>query len=721
LIAVAGLLTIGWTSPLVPREVVATLVNEMPLLDGRLDEALWQKAGLADGFIQREPREGEAAEQPTEVRIAYTERHLLIGARMRDSDPSRIVATEYRRDGLLDADDSFEVFLDTFHDRRNAFYFATNPAGAQRDGLVRNEGATLTWEWDGVWDVACNRDAQGWTAEMVIPFSTLRFRPDSEEGWGLNFGRLVARTREESYWAPITLDMGYFGKWRVSAFGALEGITEAVPGGRLKLKPYILGGAEHDLDDEPNDVDFERNVGIDAKVALGSTLVADLTVNTDFAQAESDQEQVNLTRFALFFPEKREFFLENAGLFQIGEQIQPMEPATTLLFFSRRIGLYDDEEPVPILGGARLTGRVGPYEIGAFDIVTSRTRIDEDTVVPQTNFAAARVKRDILSRSSIGGLLLAKSPADEGSSNQVVAADATIAFSENGVVNGFASKSFTPGLSGASHALGAIGSWENERGGAFGSFVDIGDDFNSEMGFLQRTGIRKYRGGAGLIRRPQFAGIRQFMFFNDHTYITEQNGELESQVNTLGPMIVFNNGAILMGGWMNLAEGLSEPFEIRDGVEIPIGSYRFNQAMMQYMGDRSRRVSVRGGFVYGGFFNGRLRSLNLGGRLKPHQRLSLEVDYFRNHILLPLEGGDFKTNLVVARAIVAFSPKAFVRALLQVNDDEEEARANILFRYTYRPGADLFVVYNEERGIGGVGPTVKNRQLLVKLTVYSST
>ncbi len=694
------------------------LVEEMPRIDGRLDDAVWRDAARVTDFIQTEPLAGEPASQPTEVYVAFTKDALLIGARLRDRDASAIVANEYRRDSNLEADDSFEVFLDTYRDRRNAYYFATNPVGVQWDGMVRNEGAVLNWEWDGVWHVVSTRDDGGWVAELAIPFSTLRFRPDDPGGWGMNFGRRVARFRERSYWSPIERDWGYNGQWRISEYGTLTGITGISSRGRLQIKPYALSGFEHDLSDPPNDADLRYDVGLDTKVAVTNTLMADFTVNTDFAQVEADQEQVNLTRFPLFFPEKREFFLENAGLFHVGELARFDEPPATMLFFSRRIGLYDDEYEVPIIAGARLTGKLGRYDIGAFDIITKETKIDEDTVVPQTNFAAFRLRRDLFARSSVGALVLSKSPADEGSSNQVVAADADLAPSPNTRIHGFAAKSFTPGLTGSSHALGVDATWETDRAMALGSYVDIGDDFNSEMGFLQRTGIRKLRGNAFVSPRPDFGNIRQIYMGIDHSYITDREGQLESQFNHIGPYLIFNNGAMLFGGWTNIAEGLTEPFEIRDGVDIPVGTYRFNQGIVQYMGDRSRMVSFNGGANIGGFFNGKIRSFNIAGRVKPHRRLEVSVEYFRNHVDLPIEDGRFDTNLLVTRAIFAFSSRAYLRGLIQYNSDDEKAGANILFRYTYRPGADIFVVYNDERDTGASRWPITERELLVKMTFY---
>lgn len=700
--------------------IEARFTEEIPRIDGRLDEALWTTAQVATGFVQSEPRPGEPAERETEVLVAYTRDHLLIGARLRDDEPSRIVATEYRRDAMLMSEDSFEVFLDTFRDRRNAFYFATNAVGARLDGLVRGEGAALNFEWDGVWDVAATVDDRGWVVEMAIPFNTLRFDAKSDEGWGVNFGRSVARTREESYWSPISADWGFSAKYRVSSYRELHGLDQAEPGGRVKLKPYGLEGASRDYD-EPDD-ELELTGGLDAKLALSSALNLDLTVNTDFAQVESDQEQVNLTRFSLFYPEKREFFLENAGLFRTGEVTRPFEPAQTLLFFSRRIGLSEDGDEIPILGGARLTGRLGPAEVGAFHIVTEETALEEE-FVPRTSFSALRVKQDVFSRSAIGAMLLQKEPATEGEpsgsgANRVVAADFQLSYAENAEVQGFFAKSDTPSLEGSDHAAAVHANWVTDAASVYGDFADFGEDFNSEMGFVPRTGIRKYRLNTYWSPRPHALGVRQIFLGNDHIYIEDEDGDLETQTNLFGPYLVFDNGSILSGEWLYEAEGLKEPFEIRDGVEIPIGDYRFNRFNAGYIGDQSRRIAPTVTFSGGGFYGGTLQSLSVSLDTKPHPRVRASVSYLRNDVEIPIEGGDFITNLLVLRSVIAFSPNAFVRALLQFNDDSREALANVLFRYSYRPGSDLFVVYNEERDTFGGDSAPRKRELLVKITFY---
>ena len=690
---------------------------EAPRIDGVLDEAFWKQAAVATDFIQMEPHAGEPATQKTEVLVTYTDDTLLIGARLFDTEPDRIVGTEYRRDALLEAEDSFEIFLDTFRDGRNAFYFATNPVGARLDGLMRNEGSVLNFEWDGVWDVAALRNESGWTAEIAIPFTTLRFPPDSPAGWGLNFGRRVARTREESYWAFISPEWGFNAPWRASAYGGLHGLREASPGGRLKLKPYALGGGERDYE-ASDDTEATLTGGLDAKISLSSALNLDITVNTDFAQVESDQEQVNLTRFPLFFPEKREFFLENAGLFRIGETTRPFEPAATLLFFSRRIGLSEDGDEIPIIGGARLTGKLGGTEFGAFHIVTHDTVID-DELFPQTGFSSVRVKQDIFARSSVGGMFLNKAPAEEGGSSQLAVADVNLAVTTNTTLNAFMAKSRTPGLVGPDHAAAVHAEWVTDGASVFGDYVDIGDDFNSEIGFVPRTGIRKYRAQTFWSPRPGKLGIRQIFLGNNHIYITDRDGHLESQVNAFGPWTRFENGSIFFANWEYRAEGLKEPFEIKDDVEIPVGEYHFNRFNVSFNFDQSRRVAPSAFFSDGDFFNGTLRTIAIGAETKPHNRLRLSAFYLRNDVSLPIEGGVFKTNLFIFRGVVAFSPRAFVRALIQFNDDSQETLANVLFRYTYRPGSDLFIVYNEDRDTAGASSFPKRRELIVKLTFYT--
>lgn len=670
-------------------------------------------------FIQREPHNGDAASERTEVRVVHTGSTLFIGARLYDRQAGRVVATVYQRDGELTSDDTFEVYLDTFHDRRNAFYFATNALGTERDGLVRNEGEDLNWQWDGVWSVATSRDADGWTVEMSIPFSTLRFNGSAVQEWGLNFGRLLARSREDSYWVPLSRQFGYFGKWRVSAYGSLQGVSGIESNGRIRLWPFAVGGYDRDWEEpqrEPNGMTGQ--LGIDAKIALGSSIGADLTYRTDFAQVESDQQQVNLTRFPLFYPEKRTFFLENAGLFQVGERRDVFEPPSTLLFFSRRIGLSEDGDVIPIIGGARLTGKTGPWDFGAFDIVTDQANFGEDANFPRTNFAAVRVKRDVFRRSTVGAFYLSKTPADEGGSNQVAAMDANFAFGESFSLMGFAARSHTTGWTGSSNAFNIDAAMNKDRYGWRLAYADIGDDFNSEMGFLQRTGVRKYHGSQYLTFRPERRGVRRVFLEVAGNYITDRENRLQTLNASAGPFVVFSDGSFLFASFVRNAEGLTEPFELRDDVEVPVGTYRGNQFLLQYMGSRSRRVSFRGGINAGAFYGGTLGSYTAGVEGRPHQRLNLGLEYSRNNVDVPVNGGIFQTNLAIGRATFAFSPRSYLRALVQWDDDSREMRTNVMYRFIYKPGADFYLVYDETQGILGDLPHDKQRKLVAKMTFY---
>ena len=691
------------------RVLDAPFVEELPIADGRLDEEVWALAAVADGFIQTEPTPGAPAVLATEVRIAYTSDALLIGARLRDDEPDAVVAREYRRDANLESDDNFMVVLDTYHDHRSAFFFTTNAVGTRQDGLVQNEGSAINNEWDGVWSVGSRRTEEGWATELVIPFETLRF-PRGTPEFGVNFGRQVARTREQSFWAEIDPDWGFNAMWRVSAYGVLRGLEAADPGGRIKLKPFGVAGVAG----EPEERDAVADIGLDAKVALSSNLNLDVTVNTDFAQVEADEQQVNLTRFELFFPEQREFFLENAGLFQVGEVTRPFEPPETLLFFSRRIGLSEDGDIVPIVGGARISGKLGATDVGAFHIRQEAF----DGVSPATGFSALRLRRDVLSRSSVGLFALDRTESGGEESHRLAAADFSWAWSGFSTLSGFVARSSTPGVEGRQSAFSLHGEATNDRWNLFANFTDIGEGFRSEMGFVPRTGVRKIRVDGMWSPRIGRYGIRQIFVGPNLVRITEPDGAIQTENIGFGPFILFDDGSQLFFEVTRNTEGLSESFELRDGVVIEEGEYRTRDVMAMLNTSESRRISLSLFAMNNGFFDGRLRVISPGVAFRPHPRLRVGVNYSRSEIRLPREGGHFNTNLIVLRGLVALSPNAFARGLLQWNDDEDDFSGNMQFRWTYRPGSDLFVVYNERRpfGPGSGGPT--HRELLAKLTWY---
>ena len=687
-------------------------------IDGRLDDPAWADAAGAGGFVQREPEEGKPATERTEARILYDAETIYFGIRCFDREPDRIVANEMRRDAELESNDFIDILIDTNHDSRNAFYFATNPLGCQFDALIRDEGANINKNWDGIWLCRAARDSQGWTAEIAIPFYTLRFGKDPRPVWGINFGRRIARKKEEDFWVPVLRDYGFMGKYRVSFFGHLDGLEDIRQGKSLQIMPYLIGGASQADRGEP--LAGAGNAGLDLKARLTSNITADLTVNTDFAQVESDQEQFNLTRFSLFYPEKREFFLEGADIFRFGERFQEHEPPSTMLFFSRTIGLTDDGRTVPLLGGIKVTGKAGPFDLGVLNIVTDRlSYLDDDNnriSLARTNFSLVRLKSDIFEKSSIGVIGLSKDPLGGADPyNRAAGLDFNLAFGPNFQGTGFLARTFSPGRRGEDWAGHLDLIWNSDLLSGDVSYTDIGAGFNAEMGFVPRTDIRKLRANFALAPRPDFLGLRQTYFIENFTYIEDHAGVLQSRNNLLGAFNIFQNGTELFFGLMSSYEFLTEPFEIESGVFIPSGAHKFDMFVGMLNSDRSRDLSAEAELDAGGFYNGRLTSLRVQGNIKASRNFSLELIYNRNAFALPVPGGHFDTNIGAARLIYSFSPDLYAKAFLQWNDADEMFKSNVLVRWIYKPGANVYFIYNESRRIGPAG-YVKDRTVMLKLS-----
>jgi len=533
------------------REVRAVRTVESIAVDGKLDEPAWRKAEVIDNLIQREPQEGEPITEPTEIRILYDDEYLYIGVICTDSHPDRIVASEMRRDAPLEDNDYFEIYLDTYHDHRNATYFMTNPLGAQRDALISEEGSRINWDWDGLWYSKTQRDGRGWTIEMAIPFYTLRFKSADVSVWGVNFGRHIARKREEAYWAPIFRDLGYFGKYKISFFGNLTGLEGLKQGKRLHLMPYAISGGIQEEDE--NSLSSSGDVGFDLKYRLTSNITADVSINTDFAQVEADLEQFNLTRFSLFFPEKRGFFLEGADLFYVGEVFDPFEPPGLRFFYSRTIGLSEDGEEIPVLGGVRVTGKTGSYNLGILDMLTDRisyTVDDEHVHIERMNHAVFRLKKDFLEKSTIGAMVLSRDSLDSSHYNRAAVFDVNLAFGQSFRVEGFMGKTSSPHLEGKDWAGNIDMSYNSDFFLGRMLYTDIGENFNSEMGYIPRVDMRKFRANFGLAPRPKILNLRQSFFFVDLIYIENHSGQLESRSQSLGTFNFFQNGSNFYLGYV---------------------------------------------------------------------------------------------------------------------------------------------------------------------------
>ena len=697
-----------------PR-VQAVRIDAAPRIDGVLDDAVWQLARPVDQFTQQEPQEGQPANDLTEVRILYDSRNIYIAVRAAASEP--IVATEMRRDAdrLFD-EDNFQVIFDTFHDSRNGYMFLTTPLGAKLEQQIFDEGegggrgttANVNRNWDGVWDAASQITADGWTAELVIPVSTVRFVP-SETVWGVNFMRHIRRRNELVYWSPIPKA---YSLTRVSLAGELTGIEGLSRGLDLKLKPFLLAGVRNTATSSSTATTrWPRDVGLDARYGVTAGLNLDVTVNTDFAQVEVDEQQVNLTRFGLFFPEKRDFFLENSNLFTMGTGSSfTSTPVQTDLFFSRRIGLSDTGQPVPILGGARLTGKVGANSVAVLDIQTDRA-FDR----PGDNFFVGRYSRDILRRSRIGALFVNKESVDGSSHfNRTMGIDGNFAIGRSLQVNSFLAKTATPGLDGRDMAFYGRIAYRDPSWNLWLNYLDVQDNFNAEAGFVQRRGIRTTKAYFSPTPRPQRGMIKLMEPMYVLTYTTDQTNRMVGRLHHYMLGTTLRDDSFINVIFQQNLDVLDQPFRVRPDVTIPVGTYRMNEWTLSYNTSPGRRLYQRFSFSPNEFYDGTRRQTQVAVGARATSRLSAELQYNRNDVEMPW--GEFLINLTTLRVDYTFSPRMTVRSLTQYNSATNEVSNNIRFNLIHRPGSDLYVVYNELRQTGL--PTdmfaQRDRQLIVK-------
>jgi hypothetical protein len=690
-------------------------------IDGRLEESVYQIVPAVSGFIQQEPREGEPATEKTEVWLFFDRSNVYVSARCWDSQPDRMVANEMRRDNRnIFNNENFGVIFDTFYDRRNGFLFYTNPLGALFDGQVTDE-SSLNSDWNTVWHVETGRWADGWTVEMKIPFKSLRFKGSESEIWGINFRRIVRWKNETSHLTPIAAAYRQGGFFKLSSAATVVGLEPSSKAINLEIKPYATAGVGTDLAAEPpfeNDVD--GNLGFDLKYGVTKGLTFDFTLNTDFAQVEADEQQVNLTRFGLFFPEKRDFFLEGQGIFAFagiggGRGRGSGGPrAAPILFFSRQIGLYD-ETVVPINAGGRLTGRAGDYTLGLLAIQTDAL---PQFFIPKTDFGVVRVKRDIFRRSNIGLIGTYRSPAEGvDGSNAVFGVDANFSFFQNLNIKGYYAHSDTTGLVGddASY-LGRIDYGSDLWGFDIERLV-VEENFNPEIGFLLRENFERTFGRVRYSPRPEsIDAIRKFDFEGSIDYIVSGDGQLETQLGQVELGLDFENGDRLFAEYSHNIEVLDEEFDITDDILIPVGEYSFHRGNIGYRFGPQRRVSGWLSLNHGSFFSGKRTDLFFSGGVELTPQFTVEPRISINWV--DLAEGSFTATLFRARINYMLSPRTFVGALLQYNSDSKLIATNIRFRWEYQPGSDLFIVYSDGRDTLGAGRfgILESRALVVKFT-----
>ena len=686
----------------------ASRVSEAPVLDGNvLNDPAWRDAPAIRGFIQNTPDEGQPSSERTEVFVVYTNDTLYFGVVCYVLDSATIIVSDSRRDSQLRETDSFQIILDTFLDKQNGFVFGTNPAGIEYDGQVTNEGGGgryggggyvrrsgsqqqrgsgggFNLNWDGVWQVETTISEIGWTAEFGIPFRTLRYPAGDTQTWGINFQRNIRNRNEQTYWAPLPRQ---FDLNRLSLAGELRGIE--VPSQRnLKIMPFVLGQA---IGRDSRAVIVSGDIGGDLKYSVTPSLTLDLTYNTDFAQVEVDDQQINLDRFNLFFPEKRPFFLENAGLFSVGQ------PGQIELFFSRRIGIGPNGEQVPIVGGGRLSGKIGNNTNVGF--LNMQTRPMGVSGASSTNFLVTRVRQDFASRSNLGAMFVNQSTVgnqiDSGDFNRSYAVDGQLGLGQTGTISGFAADTDSPGVHTDTHALSLIANYASERYRFSSGVSEVGPNFNPEVGFYARRGYRRVDSQARATFRPTNPwGIHQLEPHVSHyTVFNFVTGQQETQYTHFDNHIEWRNGYRLSTGVNMTREGVLKPFEIYPSMDIPVGTYKHTEGIFRFHTNRGARYGFEVSSIVGGFFGGQRLQVRPQFNMHIAETFNAEVGLERNDISLPW--GNFVTNLGLFRANYSFTTRIFLQTLLQYNDRRDLWSSNIRFGFLSAANTGLFVVYND--------------------------
>jgi hypothetical protein len=678
------------------RTAQASRVDRAPKLDGTLDDPLWQQASPIFNFLQREPYEGQAPTETTEVRILYDKHEVYFGITCFDSNPKEIVATELRRDVSQELDDYFEIIIDSSHDRRNAYVFQVNPLGTQRDALITEEQAAENGDgdpgWDGVWTSEARITKNGWTATVGIPFSTLNFMQSRDVIWGINFKRFIRRRNEEDLWSGW---QRVYGAARIGQAGELHGISDIGSGRLFIIKPYGLAGFTH----RPPSADGTGltpgtspllTAGLDVKLGLRSNLVANLTVNTDFADADVDTQQFNLTPYKLFFPEKRQFFLENAGVFNFS--MGGDSGNGDLLFFSRQIGI----DPitgieVPVNGGAKVTGSLGNFELGAMEVNTRQLGPN-----PSANYAVMRVKRSLWGGSYVGVMGIDKrsgNPLD--SFNQTTGADTRLVFFNNLVVNGYAAQTRTPGFSSGQTNLGAGFDYQTNWLEVFAQHRKAGPNFNPEVGFLGRTDCICDYVDVNFKPRPKIRGVRDLNFESFLFHAPDTHHVLQTQEWQGTFRIDFHNGAYSDDDLVDIfIQRLVTPFNIYKNVFIPAGEYHWDRHQLTYGSPQNRRLMLNLFERFGTYYNGHLNEARGRATYRANERLSFGFSEEWDRFRLPVQGGNFSVVVGGFQTNYSFSRFLTLSALIQMDTaNTQAASANIRLRWNYRPDSDLFIVY----------------------------
>jgi hypothetical protein len=709
--------------------------GQAPRIDGRLTDAAWALAPAQGSFVQREPHYGEPSTEKTEFRLLYDDRMLYIGVWVWDRNPAGIMGSEMKRDAGLNKGDQIKITLDTFHDHRNAFMFSTNPLGAYKDTNTIENGRTINYDWNAVWNNKTSIDDKGWYVEIAIPLGQLRFRTTVGEAvWGLNVCRILFRSNEESYWVPFPREWGASGFARVSNAGLLGGLRDLKARRRMEFVPFVLPTASRDYVGGTK-ARADAKYGGDFKIGVTNNLIADFTYHTDFAQVEADQEVVNLTRFSLFFPEKRQFFTESAGIFDYGKSASgglggdaaANDPGLLALFYSRRIGLVDGQQ-VPIIGGARVTGRIGDYAVGLLNIATEEETLAGQRQIENANFTAVRIKRNVLAKSSVGALLL-NSHHGVSDYNRALGLDSGFVLGQHVTLTGLFASTFSPsapsGRFGAETAAVGDFLWKNDKFNYGAQYQDIGERFNAEMGYIPRLDIRSGKTKVGWSPRPKWGGIRQANITGTADYFETHSGRVESRTQEFEASVQRQDTSSARILVAREFDNLNAPFSTA-GTTVPVGAYSWTTASANYSSDRTRRVYGSLGGDVGGYYNGDRQAARVNLTLQIGKTLLFEPNYTHNRVQLPGRP-NYTSNVLNFRVSHSFTPDFYLKGFVQYNDDRKTSSFNFLWWYHYQPGSDFYVVYNQgwdidlpltSRDVFASSTRVRSRSLAVKLTYW---
>lgn len=696
----------------VPRPVMRAVRATGPIVvDGTLDEAAWRTAPVLTDFVQQLPNTGRQARFRTEVRVLYDATNLYVAGVNFDPEPAKAITVGLERDFVSTNSDIFGLVLDTFNDKRNSFLFIVNPKGAVRDEQTFNDSRNVVDAWDGIYTVRTAQQDSSWTVEMTIPLKTLRFDATRDpQTWGINFIRRVRRVNETSYWAPLERQ---YRLHRMSKAGTMEGITGLRQGRNLQIKPYALAGNSVGAQVPAASLGSKADVGGDLKFGVTPSLTLDLTYNTDFSQVEVDQQVVNLTRFGILFPERREFFIENSGSFTFGdvaERNYRMGAALSdfTLFNSRQIGLTADGLPIPIAGGGRLTGRIHGWEVGLLDMQTQRSGTS-----PTENFGVARVRRNIFGNSDIGLLAANRQATDSsGRYNRSYGVDANIRLLGNLIINSYlaVSDADTAASDGTAGRISAA--YRGKLWNTSAMYKRVSDQFDPGIGFVRRRSFQQRYATAGIHARPKLAGVQELNPFVEADVYTDLDGGAQSHQFTAGLDVFFQPDGELKLEVNDWFDRLDRPFTPFAGRSIPVGRYNFRNAKVTYVSTQRYPVFGTASVQTGEFYDGTNQTLSGGLTWRPRYDVSIEGTYQHNDVALA--SGTFAADLAGMRLKYAYSTTLFGSAFVQYNTQTRSFVTNARLAWRYAPLSDLFLVYTERQN---TFTHVRNeRSVAIKLT-----